>query len=271
MIAADRLFEITDLKLQEDFKGRAVRLNKCADIVFDRIVFKYDHRVKILDEFSALIRSGEITAIVGESGSGKSTLLQLLQRLYPLQSGSIKIGGVDLNYISDQRLKELISVVPQQVELFSGTVAENIALGDCESDLERILELISLLEMEDFLESLDKGLHTYIGESGRNLSGGQKQRIAIARALYRNPQILLLDEPSSSLDKRSEKAMVRAMQTLKRSGKTVIITSHRPSTIAEADRILLIEEGKLVRSDEGSVPEHAIKSPKVNTKINQGI
>ena len=276
MIAADRLFEITGLKMQEKVKGAILNQNDSTDVLFERIVFKYDHRGKILDGFSALIRSGEITAIVGESGSGKSTLLLLLQRLYPVQSGCIKIGGINLKYISDQSLKEMISVVPQQVELFSGTVAENIALGDPGRDLGRILELVDLLEMEEFLEALENGIHTFIGESGRNLSGGQKQRIAMARALYRDPKILLLDEPTSSLDKKSEKAVIRVMRKLKNEGKTVIVISHRPSTIAEADRILTIDQGRRVNSDLNSDFDEASKNSKMRNSettnpLNQGL
>jgi len=169
--------------------------------------------------------------------------------VYKVQQGAIKIGGINLKYISDQSLRELISVVPQQVELFSGTLADNIALGEQEADLGSILEIVSLLEMEDFIENLDNGLHTFIGESGSNLSGGQKQRIAIARALYRDPQILLMDEPTSSLDKHSEEAMIRAIKEQKRKRKTVIIVSHRASTISEADSVLVIDGGKLIRSD----------------------
>ena len=269
MIAADRLFEITGMKEQKEVEGTVVMTDDPVDINFDRVVFKYEEHATILDEFSASIRPGEITAIVGESGSGKSTLLLLLQRIYPLRSGSIKIGGIDLNYISDRSLKELISVVPQQVELFSGTVADNIALGHPEKDLRRILELIIRLEMEDFLESLEKGLHTWLGEGGKSLSGGQKQRIAIARALYRNPKILLLDEPSSSLDKKSEKAMVRVLKELKREGKTVVIISHRPSTISEADRVLYIDSGKEVPAENGVDHVEKVNNIIINQPENQ--
>ena len=129
----------------------------------------------------------------------------------------------------------------------TGTIAENIALSDTHVNLKRVLEVISLLKMEGFIENLEHGCHTLIGEGGVNLSGGQKQRIAIARALYQDPQILLLDEPSSSLDKQSEKSMIRAILSLKKEGKTVILVSHRPGILAEADRILIIEKGKLTQ------------------------
>ena len=170
-----------------------------------------------------------------------------MQRAYPIDKGTIKIGGVDLRYIDDTSLKKVISAVPQNIELFSGSIAENIALGDSCIDLKRVLEIINLLEMEDFIENLEHGCHTLIGESGVSLSGGQRQRIAIARALYRKPQILLLDEPTSSLDRQSEMSMIRAIESLKKEGKTVIIVSHRKSTLAMADRILVMKNGKLTQ------------------------
>jgi ATP-binding cassette subfamily B protein len=247
LIAADRLFEITELDTEQPRQGVSLNEFQPGDIVFDRIEFNYKPGIKVLNQFSTTIRAGEITAIKGESGSGKSTLLNLLQRSYQIQKGTIKIGGIDLRYISDESLKKVISVVPQNIELFSGTIAENIALGDSSVDLKKILDIIALLEMEDFIEKLEQGCHTFIGDNGVNLSGGQRQRIAIARALYRKPQILLLDEPSASLDKLSEKSMIRAMHSLKNQGKTVILVSHRQSSLEEADRILVLENGKLTQ------------------------
>jgi ATP-binding cassette subfamily B protein len=247
LIAADRLFEITELDAEQPKGGVSLSDLGGGDIVFDRIEFNYKPGLKVLDQFSASIRAGEITAIQGESGSGKSTLINLLQRAYPINRGTIKIGGIDLRYINDTSLRKVISAVPQNIELFSGTIAENIALGDSFIDLKRVLEIINLLEMEDFIENLEHGCHTLIGESGVSLSGGQRQRIAIARALYRKPQILLLDEPTSSLDRQSEMSMIRAIESLKKEGKTVIIVSHRKSTLAMADRILVMKNGKLTQ------------------------
>ncbi|MGA9269995.1 MAG: peptidase domain-containing ABC transporter [Lutimonas sp.] len=247
LIATDRLFEITELDTERPNEGVSLSEKGIGDIIFDRIEFNYKPGLKILNEFSATIRAGEITAIKGDSGSGKSTVLNLLQRAYPIEKGTIKIGGIDLRYISDLSLKKVISAVPQNIELFSGTIAENIALGDSCIDFKRVLEIIRLLEMDDFIENLEQGCNTLIGESGVNLSGGQRQRIAIARALYRRPQILLLDEPTSSLDAQSENSMIRAIESLKNEGKTVIIVSHRKSTLAKADRILVMQKGKLIQ------------------------
>ena len=249
LIAADRLFEITELDTDRPKRGVCLSENRPGDIVFNGIEFTYKPGLKVLDQFTATIRSGEITAIKGDSGSGKSTLLNLLQRTYPIEKGTIKIGGIDLRYVSDSSLKKVITAVPQNIELFSGTIAENIALGDSHVDLKRVLEVLTLLKMEDFIENLEHGCHTIIGESGVNLSGGQRQRIAIARALYPKPQILLLDEPSSFLDRQSEKSMIRAMHSLKKQGKTVILVSHRQSTLAEADRILFMDKGKVTHEN----------------------
>lgn len=247
LIAADRLFEITELKAEQTNAGISLNPNTSGDIVFDRIGFQYKPGLHVFNRFSVTIHSGEITAIKGGSGSGKSTLLSLLTRTYKIEKGTIKIGGIDLRYICDKSLKRLISSVPQNIQLFSGTVAENIAIGDPNIDLERILSIVQLLEMEDFIEKLPGACHALIGEGGITLSGGQKQRIAIARALYTQPQILLLDEPSSSLDIRSEKSMIQAMHKMKKLGKTVVIVSHRPSIISEADRVLVLENGVLTQ------------------------
>jgi ATP-binding cassette subfamily B protein len=247
LIAADRLFEITELKAEQTNAGISLNLNTSGDIVFDRIGFQYKPGLHVFNRFSATIHSGEITAIKGGSGSGKSTLLSLLTRTYKIEKGTIKIGGIDLRYICDESLKRFISSVPQNIQLFSGTVAENIAIGDSNIDLKRILSIVQLLGMEDFIEKLPGACHALIGEGGVTLSGGQKQRIAIARALYTQPQILLLDEPSSSLDIRSEKSMIRAMHKMKKLGKTVVVVSHRPSIISEADRVLVLENGMLTQ------------------------
>ena len=245
IVASDRLFDLTGNEDNRSHDGISISRIQIRDISFNEIDFQYKPGIKILQKFSVRIEAGEITAIKGRSGCGKSTLLALMQKVYPVQKGSIKIGGIDIKYISNSCLKRTFACVPQKIELFSGTIIENIALGDPCVDLQRVIDIVALLEMEDFIDRFPNGLHTFIGESGVNLSGGQKQRIAIARALYRQPQILLLDEPSSSLDLQSERSMIRAMKNMKERGKTVIVISHRDSTISESDRILIMEKGKL--------------------------
>ena len=174
------------------------------DIELNKIHFRYGTRTTVFEELSLRIEKGKSTAIVGESGSGKSTLLSLLQNLYPLNNGNITIGGIDLQHISNRSLRERVGVVPQSIDLFNATIIENIAIGDYEPDMQKILFLSKLLGTDEFIDQLPNSYNSVVNEQGANFSGGQKQRIAIARALYRNPDILILDEATSSLDPSSE-------------------------------------------------------------------
>jgi ATP-binding cassette subfamily B protein len=200
----------------------------------------------VFEGLNLTIKKGSSTGIIGESGSGKSTLLSLLQNLYPLKEGNITIGGLDLQYISNKSLRKAVSVVPQQIDLFAGTVIENIAIGDYEPEMHSILELSKMLGISDFIEQLPSGYNALLGEQGVNLSGGQRQRIAIARALYRNPEILILDEATSNLDQLSESKVQATLEWFKSKGKTIILIAHRLNTIKNCDEILVLKEGKLV-------------------------
>jgi len=191
---------------------------------------------------------GSNTAIVGESGSGKSTLMSLLQNLYPLQKGCITIGGIDLRHITNKSLRKMVSVVPQEIELFAGSITENIALGDYEPDMRHVVFLCQLLGMNEFIESLPLHYNTLLNEQGINLSGGQRQKIAIARALYRNPEIMIMDEATSSLDPLSEQQVQNALKWFQSKGKTLIIIAHRLSTIRNCDEIHVLKQGRLVES-----------------------
>jgi ATP-binding cassette subfamily B protein len=193
------------------------------------------------------IKKGDITAIVGESGSGKTTLVSLLHNLYPLQSGHIRIGHYDLRHLTNQSLRKIVSVVPQRIDLFSGNVVDNIAIGDFNPEMTRVIEICDKLGMTKFIEQLPHGFNTYLGENGATLSGGQQQRIAIARALYRNPEILILDEATSSLDSYAEAFVQNTLRFLKEESKTVIVIAHRLSTINMAQRIIMLDNGKVVQ------------------------
>jgi len=160
------------------------------DIRFENVKFRYGTRVDVFDSLNLTIKKGDITAIAGESGSGKSTLISLLQNLYPIQSGNIKIGNHDLRHLTNSSLRKVVSVVPQRIDLFAGNVLENIAVGEFQPDMEKVLDVCEKLGMTKFIEQLPNGFNTYLGENGATLSGGQQQRIAIARALYRDPEIL---------------------------------------------------------------------------------
>ena len=170
----------------------------------------------------------------------------LLQNLYPLKNGKITIGDYDLSYISNYSLRSLVSTVPQQIDLFSGNVIENIALGEDFPDVQRILDIAKGIGILEFIENLPNGFQTHLGENGAMLSGGQKQRIAIARALYKNPEILILDEATSALDTESEQIIQKTLIDFKNKGRTMIIIAHRLSTIAFADNILVLEKGNLI-------------------------
>jgi ATP-binding cassette, subfamily C, bacteriocin exporter len=256
-IAADRLFEIFDLETDEKAQGMELRAELIGDISFENVKFRYGTRTEVFESLNLTVRKGEVTAIVGESGSGKSTLVSLLQNLYPLQAGHIRVGGYDLRHFSNLSVRRCISVVPQKIDLFAGSVAENIAVGDFSPDRERIMEVCTRLGMIKFIEEMPHGFNTYIGENGTTLSGGQRQRIAIARALYRDPEILIFDEATSSLDPASEEFVKMAVGYLKVEGKTVIVIAHRLSTISIADRIIVLEKGVVVQ--EGNHPELAMK------------
>jgi ATP-binding cassette, subfamily C, bacteriocin exporter len=245
-IAADRLFEIFDLESDNENAKAELKPELIGDIRLDNVKFRYGTRVEVFDSLNLVIKKGEITAIVGESGSGKTTLISLLQNLYPLQSGNIRIGQFDISHFSNSSLRHTVSVVPQRIDLFAGTVAENIAVGDLNPDIEKVLKLCDILGMMRFIEELPHGLNTWLGENGATLSGGQKQRIAIARAFYRDPEILILDEATSSLDSVSENFVKNAVRLMKDRGKTAIIIAHRLSTVSIADNVVVLDKGKVI-------------------------
>ncbi|QNL48168.1 peptidase domain-containing ABC transporter [Olivibacter sp. SDN3] len=245
-IAADRLFEIMDLEQEDNDRKLTLTAENLGDIIFDKVSFRYGTRILVFDNLGLHIRLGKLTAIVGESGSGKSTLLSLLQNIYPIAKGNIYIGEHALKYIDNESLRKVIGVVPQQIDLFTGNVIENIAIGDYEPDMQRIIAICKRLGILPFIESLPNGFHTYLGENGASLSGGQKQRIAIARALYKQPEVLILDEATSSLDPAAEQYVQQTIHYLRDQGKTVILIAHRLSTVQTADKIIVLQQGKLV-------------------------
>lgn len=246
LIAADRLFEIMDLEREETSDKIDITKQDIGNIEFKEVSFSYGSRVDVFENFNCTIKKGKTTAIVGESGSGKTTLAALIQNLYSLKKGKIVIGDYDINYISNHSLRNFISVVPQQIDLFSGNVIENIALGEDFPDIQKIFDISKKLEILKFVEKLPSGFQTYLGENGALLSGGQKQRIAIARALYKNPEILILDEATSSLDSESEQVIQSMLKEFRDDGKTMIVIAHRLSTIANSDEILVMKEGVII-------------------------
>jgi len=246
VIAADRLFEIMDLERENDENQIELEAEKMGDIYFENVTFRYGTRLAVFENLNLMIPKGQFTAIVGESGSGKSTLMSILQNIYPIQHGNVRIGQYDLKYISNNSLRKMVSVVPQQIDLFAGNVIENIAVGIEEPDMQKIIDIATKLGLIGFIEALPKGFQTYLGENGATLSGGQRQRIAIARALYRDPEILILDEATSSLDSASEQHVQKMIALLKEQKKTIIVITHRSSTLNNADKIIVIDKGKVI-------------------------
>lgn len=253
LIAADRLFEIMDLEVEKSDETFPIKKSDVGDITFREVSFRYGSRANVFEGLSLTFPKGRISGVIGESGSGKSTLVSLLQNLYPLQSGNIYIGEHDIKFVDNSSLRRIVSVVPQRIDLFAGNVLENIALGDYQPDMQRVVHICHRLGMMDFVESLPNGFRTYLGENGASLSGGQKQRIAIARALYRDPEILILDEATASLDPDSEQFVQQAIRMLATEGKTIIFITHRLAAVQEFDRLYVLDKGKLV--EEGNHAE----------------
>src|SRR5208283_3978066 len=230
--------EITD-------KTDAVKLAAVeGTIEFENVYFRYEEKM-ILKNMTLKINKNEVVAIVGESGVGKTTLVNLILRFYDVTGGSLKIDGVDIRDITVNCLRRNIAIVTQDVILFNDTITKNIAHG-AEEDPEKIEQAARTAFAHDFILKLPKTYETNVGEKGLRLSGGQKQRIAIARALYRDAPILILDEATSSLDSASEVEVQRALENLMK-GRTTIIIAHRLSTIMNADRIIVLDGGSIVQ------------------------
>ena len=249
MIAADRLFQIMDLDQEETTENKIRLTDKLSgDIVFDNVSFRYNPKKDIFQGFSLTIKQGQTTAIVGRSGSGKTTLSSLLLNIYPIDEGTITIGGINTSLISNESLRNQISIVPQSVQLFAGTFVDNIAVGKSFPDMKKIQDITKLLGLDEMINSTPEGLNTYISEQGSSLSGGERQRIAIARSLYKDPKILILDEATSSLDTISEGYVKKALESEAKKGTTIIIIAHRLGTVKHADQIVVLDNGKVVES-----------------------
>jgi ATP-binding cassette subfamily B protein len=209
-----------------------------------QVNFAYQPGQPVLQNLSLQVHPGEVVALVGSSGSGKSTLAHLLLRLYQPQSGKIFLDGVDIQAMTRQSLCQHIGIVPQRIQLFAGTIAENIAYGHRSFDLGKVEEAAAVANALEFIEKLPHGLQTDLGEQGTTLSGGQRQRLAIARALFHNPRILILDEATSALDNESEVLVQEALQRLM-GDLTILMIAHHQTTLRYAHRILIIEKGRV--------------------------
>ena len=246
MIAADRLFGVMDLDREEMESKINLTSNSLGDIQFKDIDFSYELGRYIFKDLNLEIKKGSFTAFVGESGSGKSTIASLIQNIYYPTEGKILIGDYDLKYISKESINKLITTVPQNVELFDGTITFNIAIGEAEPDMARIIDVSKRVGAYDFIEALPNGFSTYLGEFGANLSGGERQRIAFARALYKDPDVLILDEATSALDSESELVIKQLVDDLSKEGKTIIVIAHKLQSIKNADMIYAFKKGEIV-------------------------
>nr|WP_199330948.1 ABC transporter ATP-binding protein [Calothrix sp. FACHB-1219] len=217
------------------------------EVEFKNVTFAYKDRLAVIKHLSLQIPAGQTIAIVGSTGSGKSTLVKLLLRLYEIKTGNITLDGIDLQDLNLRDLRRCIGLVSQDVFLFHGTVAENIAYGTFEASEEEIIMAAKVAEAHDFIMHLPQGYETIVGERGQKLSGGQRQRIAIARAVLKNPPILILDEATSAVDNETEAAIQRSLERIT-VNRTTIAIAHRLSTIRDANCIYVMEHGKLVES-----------------------
>ncbi|GJQ57205.1 MAG: ABC transporter ATP-binding protein [Candidatus Scalindua sp. AMX11] len=215
------------------------------EINFDNISFGYKGRTLVLKDFSVQIPAGDTIAFVGTTGAGKSTLIKLLLRFYDTQEGKIFLDGTDIKELNLKDLRSGIGLVSQDTFLIDGTIRENIAYGRPETPLNQIIDAAKLAEVHEFASHLKEGYDTLVGERGQRLSGGQRQRVSIARAVLKNPSILIFDEATSSVDNETEAAIQRSLEKL-RNGRTTIIIAHRLSTIRNVDRIYLLENGRIV-------------------------
>ena len=245
-VAMSRVFELFDLRPQISTRENAIPMQGLQNSIdFNDVNFEYEEGVPVLKNLNLHIQKGETIALVGNSGGGKSTVVSLLPRFYDVKSGSIKFDGTDIRNFELNSLRDNISFVFQDNFMFSGTIKENILMGNehaSEDDIERVIQMAHL---DEFAATLDEGLDTCVGERGTTLSGGQRQRVAIARAMLKDAPIVILDEATSALDNKSEAIVQKALDNLIQN-KTVFIIAHRLSTIQNADRIAVINEGELV-------------------------
>ncbi|MEN9225222.1 MAG: ABC transporter ATP-binding protein [Thermostichus sp. HHBFW_bins_43] len=248
MASTHRVLDLLDTPIQiQSGTLPLVKEKVRGEIVLQDVTFAYPNRQPIIERLQLRIPAGQTIAIVGATGSGKSTLVKLLLRLYEIRSGVITLDGVDIRQLQLRDLRRAIGWVSQDVFLFHGTVAENIAYGSPESTSEQIVRAAQLAEAHEFIESLPRGYDTIVGERGQKLSGGQRQRLAIARAILKDPPILILDEATSAVDNETEAAIQRSLEKITRN-RTTIAIAHRLSTIREADQIYVMEQGRIAES-----------------------
>ncbi len=245
--ASQRLFELLDRPSEIVDRPDAQTMPPIGgDVVFDNVSFRYTTAIDVISNVTFQAQPGQVIALVGPSGAGKSTLVNLIPRFYDVVEGRITIDGHDVRDVTMRSLREQIGIVPQETLLFSGSVFDNIRYGRLDATREEVVDAAKAANAHRFIENdLEKGYETAAGEHGVKLSGGQRQRIAIARAILKNPRILILDEATSSLDTESESLVQEALERLMR-GRTSFVIAHRLSTVLNADWILVMDKGEIV-------------------------
>jgi ATP-binding cassette, subfamily B, bacterial len=246
--SVDRVFELLAIQPTVEEKNNVIALPDISGKVeYSHVSFAYKKGEPVINDISLLALPGEAIALVGASGAGKTTFVNLLPRFYDPEAGEILIDGVDIRDVTLDSLRRQIAIVPQETIMFSGTIAQNIAFGQDAFEMKAVQEAAKIANAHQFITQLPEGYDTWVGERGVNLSGGQRQRIAIARAVLRNPRILILDEATSALDSESEALVQEALERLM-ADRTVFIIAHRLSTVRRCDRILVLERGQIVES-----------------------
>ncbi|RFS22515.1 ABC transporter ATP-binding protein [Chitinophaga silvatica] len=244
IVSSERIFKILDAEVSIEEKPTAKSIDSFNDaIVYENVNFRYEQQ-EVLKGINLKISKGKMVALIGRSGAGKSTMADLLPRFYDVNHGSVRIDGNDVRDLKLNDLRKLIGIVSQEAILFNDTVVNNIAFGDPDPDMNEIIAAARIANAHEFIEQLDEGYNTSIGDRGSKLSGGQRQRLTIARAIYKNPPILILDEATSALDAEAEKLVQSALDNLMQH-RTTIVIAHRLSTIQYADEIVVMDKGEI--------------------------
>lgn len=244
--SVDRIFELFAIQPQVFDQPEAITLPPIKGRVkYHNLSFAYDSHQRVLNSLNFSVEPGEMIALVGSSGAGKTTIINMLLRFYNPSDGEILVDNIDISQVTLESLRSQIGVVPQETILFSGTIADNIAFGHHKFDLADVEYAAKIANAHGFISEFPQNYYTYVGERGVNLSGGQRQRLAIARAIFRNPRILILDEATSSLDSESETLVQEALERIM-DNRTVFVIAHRLATVRRANRILVLEKGRII-------------------------
>jgi ABC-type multidrug transport system fused ATPase/permease subunit len=253
MASGTRIFELLDVQPEIQDRPDAIEMPPArGEINFQHVSFGYEPDKDVLHDIDLTVRPGETVAIAGQTGSGKSSLVSLTARFYEVEKGAVTVDGHDVRSVTQQSLRKQIGIVPQDPILFSGTIEENIKYGKPDATRDKVIEVAKMVGAHSFINRLEKGYDTAVGQRGVNLSAGQRQLICLARAILADPRILILDEATSSVDTNTERIMQKALRKVTK-GRTCLTIAHRLSTVTGADRIIILEQGRIV--EEGSHKE----------------